>query len=172
LQAAAAICSSSSAQHAPQLSPRSTHALELYRECVVAGQWARLTLEQRPGGEYITLRSSPPAAAHAARGPKLPNKEAKGQRGSQEEGPAAAATAAATARSNHEQQLPAASSVGPRQHPPGAAATGHQSKPHNSSSRAGPLICSGSRLFSTNTTAATATVYSTTPDQVNEEAEG
>ena len=45
----------------PSVSPRAAHALELYSECVAAGQHVRLTLEQRKGGEYISLQISPPA---------------------------------------------------------------------------------------------------------------
>jgi len=62
-------------QHAEvsPLSPRASHALELYQEYVMAGQWVKLTLEQRPEGEYVTL-SSRPTAAPAAKGSKHPNK--------------------------------------------------------------------------------------------------
>ena len=36
----------------PSASPQATHAFDLYLECVVAGQWARFSVEQRPDGEY------------------------------------------------------------------------------------------------------------------------
>ena len=43
-------------------------AFSLYRQCVAAGQWARVSVEQRPDGEYITFSSRPSAAAPAAAG--------------------------------------------------------------------------------------------------------
>ena len=49
----------------PSASPQATHAFDIYLECVVAGQWARFSVEQRPDGEYISLFSRPPAAAAA-----------------------------------------------------------------------------------------------------------
>jgi len=55
-----------STPHRP-LSPRAAHALELYRECGAAGQRCKIMLEQRRGGEYITLQISPPAARAAGR---------------------------------------------------------------------------------------------------------
>ena len=42
------------------------HAFNLYRECVGAGQWARVVFEQRPEGEHITFFSRPPTAAATA----------------------------------------------------------------------------------------------------------
>ena len=50
-------------------------ACDLYRACVVAGQWAKLTVEQRQDGEHFTLLCRPMAAsaattAAAACGPK------------------------------------------------------------------------------------------------------
>ena len=43
-------------------------AFSLYRQCVAAGQWARVSVEQRPDGEHITFSSRPSAAAPAAAG--------------------------------------------------------------------------------------------------------
>ena len=45
-------------------SPRAMHAFDLYRACLAAGQQARFTVQQRPGGEYIYLSSSPPPQQH------------------------------------------------------------------------------------------------------------
>ena len=36
-------------------SPYAMHALDLYRECLAAGQLARFTVVQRQEGEYFTL---------------------------------------------------------------------------------------------------------------------
>ena len=47
-------------------SPRAGHAFKLYSECVLAGQWVRLTVQQRQDGEYVTLVSRPLAAAATA----------------------------------------------------------------------------------------------------------
>ena len=44
----------------------SRHAFSLYRQCVAAGQWARINIENRPDGQHITLSSRPMAAAPAA----------------------------------------------------------------------------------------------------------
>jgi hypothetical protein len=44
----------------------SRHALSLYRQCVAAGQWARICLENRPDGQHITFASRPMVAAPAA----------------------------------------------------------------------------------------------------------
>ena len=41
------------------------HTFNLYRECVVAGQWARISIEQRPDGEHISLFCRPASAAAA-----------------------------------------------------------------------------------------------------------
>ena len=37
----------------------SLHALSLYRQCVAAGQWAQISLENRPDGQHITFSRSP-----------------------------------------------------------------------------------------------------------------
>ena len=47
-------------------SPLARHALALYRQCVAAGQWARVVFEQHPTGESISFFSRPMAAAPAA----------------------------------------------------------------------------------------------------------
>ena len=64
----------------PATSPRADRAYELYSECVRAGQWARVTVEQRRDGEYITLLCRPMAAVATAaaagafrRGVRKPN---------------------------------------------------------------------------------------------------
>ena len=44
----------------------SRHAFSLYRQCVAAGQWARISVEQRPDGQHISFASRPLAAAPAA----------------------------------------------------------------------------------------------------------
>ena len=56
----------------PTISQRARHAFSIYCECVAAGQWARLTIKQRPEGETFhvssrPLAAAPPAAARAAR---------------------------------------------------------------------------------------------------------
>ena len=57
------------------VSAQARHAFNLYRECVSAGMWARLVIEQRPAGEYFSLSSRPLAAAPAAaRDGKQPRK--------------------------------------------------------------------------------------------------
>ena len=47
----------------PSVSPRATYAFDLYQKCVLAGQWARITVEQRLDGEIISLFSRPQATA-------------------------------------------------------------------------------------------------------------
>ena len=59
-QAAAAI------MYLPTVSILAHHAFNLYRECVGAGQWARVVIEQLPAGETISFFSRPMAAATAA----------------------------------------------------------------------------------------------------------
>jgi hypothetical protein len=44
----------------------SRHALSLYRQCVAAGQWASISVENRPDGQHIAFASRPMAAAPAA----------------------------------------------------------------------------------------------------------
>ena len=44
----------------------SRHAFSLYRQCVAAGQWARVSVENRSDGQYFTLACRPMAAAPAA----------------------------------------------------------------------------------------------------------
>ena len=39
----------------PTVSTLAHHAFNLYRECVGAGQWAKVVFEQRPEGEHITF---------------------------------------------------------------------------------------------------------------------
>ena len=57
------------------VSAQARHVFNLYRECVSAGMWARLVIEQRPAGEYFSLSSRPSAAAPAAaRDGKQPRK--------------------------------------------------------------------------------------------------
>ena len=59
-------------QHATAALPldpaRHAHALNLYREHVRAGFWARVTFEQLPDGEHVSLLFRPMAAATAAAG--------------------------------------------------------------------------------------------------------
>ena len=50
----------------PTVSTLAHHAFNLYRECVGAGQWAKVVFEQRPEGEHITFSSRPPSAAAAS----------------------------------------------------------------------------------------------------------
>ena len=50
----------------PTVSQRARHAFSIYCECVAAGQWARLSIEQRPEGEIFHVSSRPSAAAPAA----------------------------------------------------------------------------------------------------------
>ena len=50
----------------PTTSPLAHHALNLYRQCVAAGQWACLNVELVWGGECVTFSSRPWAAATAA----------------------------------------------------------------------------------------------------------
>jgi hypothetical protein len=45
------------------VSARARHAFDLYSQCVVAGQWSKLVIEQRCDGEHISLHSRPMAAA-------------------------------------------------------------------------------------------------------------
>jgi DNA segregation ATPase FtsK/SpoIIIE, S-DNA-T family len=42
------------------------HAFALHKQCVAAGQWARVSVEQRADGQHITFASRPMAAAPAA----------------------------------------------------------------------------------------------------------
>ena len=49
----------------PTVSTLAHHAFNLYRECVGAGQWAKVVFEQRPEGEHITFFIRPPTAAAA-----------------------------------------------------------------------------------------------------------
>ena len=55
-------------QQAPARSPteQARLAISLYRQCVAAGQWARISLEQRPDGEHISFFSRPSAAVSTA----------------------------------------------------------------------------------------------------------
>ena len=55
-------------QRAPALTATDAarQALSLYRQCVAAGQWARVTFEHRRDGEHVTFSSRPLAAAPAA----------------------------------------------------------------------------------------------------------
>ena len=59
-----------SAEIPPSASLLARHALNFYRECVRAGQWARLVFEQQREGESISLFTRPMAApvTDAARG--------------------------------------------------------------------------------------------------------
>ena len=50
----------------PTVSLQARHAFSLYSECVAAGQWARVTFEHRPEGEFISLSCRPSAAATTA----------------------------------------------------------------------------------------------------------
>ena len=50
----------------PTDSQLARQAFSLYRQCMAAGQWARVNTEQRPDGEYITFSSRPWAAAPPA----------------------------------------------------------------------------------------------------------
>ena len=47
-------------------SPQATHAYELYRACVAAGQLAKFSVELRVDGEYFHLSSRPPTPHTAA----------------------------------------------------------------------------------------------------------
>ena len=63
------------AKAAPPMDPaRHAHALNLYREHVRAGFWARVTFEQLPDGEHVSLLFRPMAAATAAAGEKSDKK--------------------------------------------------------------------------------------------------
>ena len=61
----------------PTVSQRARHAFSLYCECVAAGQWARLTIEQRPEGETFHVSSRPWAAAPAAARARTKEKKAR-----------------------------------------------------------------------------------------------
>jgi len=50
----------------PTASLLARHALNLYNECVAAGQWARINIVQHLAGETISFSSRPMAAAPAA----------------------------------------------------------------------------------------------------------
>ena len=67
-------------QKHPPISVRARHALNLYEQCIRAGQWARVTIEQRDEGESISFFSRPLAAGQATaarrhRKPRRPNKK-------------------------------------------------------------------------------------------------
>ena len=55
-------------QQTPARSPTEQARLAncLYRQCVAAGQWAKISIEQRPDGEHISFFSRPSAAASTA----------------------------------------------------------------------------------------------------------
>ena len=53
----------------PTVSTLAHHAFNLYRECVGAGQWAKVVFEQRPEGEHITFFIRPPTTAKKSRHP-------------------------------------------------------------------------------------------------------
>ena len=50
----------------PTDSQLARQAFSLYRQCMAAGLWARVNIEQRPDGEYITFSRRPWAAAPPA----------------------------------------------------------------------------------------------------------
>ena len=67
-------------QKHPPISVRARHALNLYEQCIRAGQWARVTIEQRDEGESISffsrpLAAGPATAARRHRKPRRPNKK-------------------------------------------------------------------------------------------------
>ncbi len=61
----------------PTVSPGACHAFSLYCESVAAGQWVKLTIEQRPEGETFHVSSRPWAAAPAAARARTKEKKAR-----------------------------------------------------------------------------------------------
>ena len=81
------------------ISPQARHAFDLHNQCVGAGKWSKLVIEQRQDGEHISLFSRPMAATTAAassdrrrKRPRKPNQKRldrqarrRGDRSSQQE---------------------------------------------------------------------------------------
>jgi len=106
------------------VSIRARHAFDLYQECVQAGQWARLVLEQKQGGEHISFSRRPPAAAAsaaAARGRQRSTTAARTAAVGGQKPPTAAASAAAARGRQRPTTAARAAAVG-GQKPPTAAA--------------------------------------------------
>ena len=112
--------SASPAAPPPPVSAQARHAFNLYRECVSAGMWARLVLEQQPTGEYFSLSSRPSAAAPAAaRDGKQPRKTRRpNKRGSEkkQQWQRSRGTIAAAASHGQQQQQNGTKTVRQRQH--------------------------------------------------------
>ena len=101
---------------------RATYAFDLNQKCVLAGQWARITVEQRLEGEVISLVSRPQAAAAAKGQRRKPSREPNKKRIEKERMRRENCSSKRTANKSKQQPQPARAASSSRQQQPARAA--------------------------------------------------